>query len=125
MIIDNINVLALAYIGDSVYDLMIKDIYINKGISKVNKLHKLVIHHVCAESQAKYLQRLIEKNILTEREMDIIRRARNNKGLGISRKVDVLTYKHATAFEALIGYLYLTNEKERLIKIVEFTQGDE
>lgn len=111
------NSLTLAYLGDSVYELYIREYLINNSIVKVNNLQKEAVKYVSAPNQSKFLHKLIESNFFTEEELDIIYRARNHKGTRHPKNTDIVTYKHATALEAIIGYLYL-NKKDRLDKLM-------
>lgn len=119
-----INVLALAYLGDAVYEIYIRKHLINKGIVKVNELQKEAIKFVSASGQALYLKKLIALNFFDQEELDIINRGRNHKGNRHPKGCDIVTYKYATALEALIGYLYLENEIDRINKIMKEIIGD-
>lgn len=112
--VENFNPLVLAYIGDGCYELYVRNFLINKNIVKVKELQTEAIKYVSAINQSKFLEQLISLNILDEIEMSIVMRTRNHKVNHKPRNVDILTYKHATALEALVGYLYLSNKKERL-----------
>lgn len=114
-----LNGITLAYIGDSYYELMIRKYLLDKGITKVDTLHKTATKYVSAVSQAKILKTIIDDFTLTEEEQDIIKRGRNAKS-HTKVNVDTLTYRHATAFETLIGYLYLNQQKERLQEIIDY-----
>jgi ribonuclease-3 family protein len=120
MNINQINPLVLAYIGDSIYEYHIREYLIRKGINKVNELQGEAKKYVSATSQSKHLDSLINDNIITNEEMDIVKRARNTKTNSHPKNTDILTYKHATALEALIGYLYLTNNKDRVEEIISY-----
>ena len=111
------NVLTLAYLGDAVYEIYIREYLIKKNISKVDKLQKEAIKYVSAKAQAKIIKELIEKEQLTEEELEIFYRARNHKLQRHPKNTDIITYKHSTGFEAIIGYLYL-EDKTRLEKII-------
>jgi len=112
-----LNPLVLAYIGDAVYELYVR-IYISKeGAIKTNALHKASISFVCAKAQANTLEKIEE--FLTEEEQNIVRRGRNANSNTIPKNASVADYKKATAFEALIGYLFLKNEIKRLEEIVK------
>ena len=108
--------LTWAYIGDCVYELYIRTILVNKTNLKPHKLHIETIKYVNAKSQAKFLENIQSK--LTEEEKDIVRRARNAKNYHLPKNVEVQEYKLATAFEALIGYLFLTKNYERIEEII-------
>ena len=118
------NVLTLAYLGDAVYELAIREYLLEKGIVKVNELQKEAISYVSAKGQAAYLTRLLESNFLTNEEKDIVYRARNHKGSRHPKNTDILTYKYATGFEALIGYLYLEKRRDRIEKIMNKIRGE-
>ena len=115
--INNINVIVLAYLGVAIYEVYIRESLINKGINKVERLQEESIKYVSAKGQAKILDNLISTGILTEEESDIVKRGRNYKRSAHPKNTDIVTYKYATGFETLIGYLYLTN-KDRLNEIL-------
>lgn len=119
-----LNVLALAYLGDAVYEIYIRKHLINKGIVKVNELQKEAIKFVSASGQALYLKKLIALNFFDQEELDIINRGRNHKGNRHPKGCYIITYKYATALEALIGYLYLENKIDRINKIMKEIIGD-
>ena len=113
-----INSLVLAYLGDTIYEDYIREYLIKKGIGNVNDLQNEAIKYVSAISQAKYLEKLVTTNFFNEEELDIIRRARNHKCNSHPRNCDIVTYKKATGFEALIGYLKLENQEKRIDEIM-------
>ncbi len=115
-----INVLVLAYLGDTIYEQYIRKHFILTGISNVNDLQKKVISYVSAKGQAFFLQQLIDHQMLTEEEYDIVKRARNYKTTSHPKNCDIITYKFATGLEALIGYLDLNHQKERIDEIMNF-----
>ena len=117
------NVLVLAYLGDAIYELYVREYLIRNNIVKVNLLQKEAIKYVSAKAQAKIINNLIEKNILNDEELEIFYRARNHKGTRHPKNTDIITYKHSTGFEAIIGYLYL-QDKERLDKIINIILED-
>ena len=106
------NVLVLAYIGDAVYEVYIRNYLIKKNIVKVDKLQKEAVKYVSAKSQRVFLEKLINQNFFNQEEIAIIKRSRNHKGNRHPKNTDIITYKYATAFEAIIGYFYLTNNKK-------------
>lgn len=112
--INEINILSLAYLGDAVYELKVRNFLISTGISKVNKLQKEAMNFVPAKSQAKYINYLIDNNLLNEEELDYVKRGRNASTYSHPKNTDIVTYKWATGFECLFGYLYLDNKKERI-----------
>lgn len=109
--------LITAYLGDAVYELYVREYLIKKGLSNVNDLQKESLNYVSATSQKNILEDLINNNILTEEELDIVRKGRNAPSHK-SKSTDIVTYHKATGFECLIGYLY-TNNKERLEEIMK------
>lgn len=119
-----LNPLALAYLGDSVYEVYIRKNLIDKGYVKVNDLSKEAIKYVSAKSQTDLLNKLIDKNFLTEDELEIVRRGRNAKSHKAPKNTDIVTYKYATGFECLIGYLYLQKNNDRINKIIKEIIGD-
>ena len=114
------NVLALAYIGDAVYSLYIRKFLIDKGICKVDKLQKDSINYVSAKAQAKFVEDMINSNFLNDSELNIFYRARNHKGTRHPKNTDIITYKYSTGFEAIIGYLYMNNNIDRLEEFIKF-----
>ena len=115
-----VNVLVLAYMGDTVYEDYVRSFLINKGIGNVNDLQTESLKYVSAVAQAKYIQEMLDNNFLSESEVDIVKRARNYKTTSHPKSCDIVTYKYATGLEALIGYLYLDNNKERIDEIMNF-----
>ena len=114
-----INSLVLAYLGDTIYEDYIREYLIKKGIRNVNELQQQAIKYVSAKSQAKFIKDLINQNFLNEEEIEIIKRARNHKNNSHPKNCDIVTYKYATGFEALIGYLKLENNIERINEIIK------
>ena len=123
MNLKEINVLVLAYIGDSVYENYVRRYLIDKGIGNVNDLQTESLKYVSAINQAKFLQEMIDSNFLSESELDVFKRARNYKTTSHPKSCDIITYKYATGLEALIGYLYLDNNIERVDEIMNFIIG--
>ena len=107
----NVNILLLAYLGDAVYELWVRQHLLEKGIAKVEEMHKNAVHYVQAKTQAAILKNLLPE--LNDIETAVVLRGRNAKG-NHPRNVDVLTYRHATAFEALVGYWYLDGQQQRM-----------
>lgn len=108
--------LQLAYIGDSVYELLVRTYLITKGIS-VKDLHKATTNYVKAKAQAKYAHELEDK--LSEEEKLIIKKGRNAKSNTSPKNTDIIDYKYATGFECLFGYLYLMNQDDRIKELFE------
>lgn len=112
-----LNPLVLAYVGDSVYDTFVRTLLVSGGHGHVAKLHKMSIEFVKAKAQADILGEINER--LTPEEQDIARRGRNTKSSTIPKNADILDYRYATGFEALIGFLYLTGQIDRLMEITK------
>lgn len=108
--------LVLAYIGDAVYELAVRRYLVTQGSVKVNQLHKGAVRYVRAGAQARALFALEEK--LTEEETAVVRRGRNAKSATLPKNADIMEYRQATALEALIGYLYLQGQQERMMEII-------
>jgi len=109
--------LTWAYVGDAVYELYIRDYLTQTTNLKPNKLHKEAIKYVKAEAQAKILEKL--QDVLSEEEKEIVRRGRNAQNHHLPKNANLRDYTYATAFEALIGYLYLSKQEERLDEILK------
>lgn len=108
--------LVWAYVGDSVYELFIRTHLVNYSNAKPHKLHIEAIKYVKAKAQADILKKIHDS--LTEEEKDIVRRGRNTENHHVAKNADLADYTQATAFEALIGYLYLSKQDERLKEIL-------
>ena len=119
----DINVLALAYLGDSVYEVYIRKYLIEQGIVNVNELQEKAIKYVSAKGQAYFLNLLLEDKFLTEEEIDIVHRGRNHKSHKSPKNTDINTYKWATGFETLIGYLYLAGKIDRINDIIKYIES--
>ena len=119
----DINVLVLAYLGDNVYEYYVRRFLINSKISNVNDLQKNAVNYVSAKNQAKFIQEMLNENFFDEEELSIIKRARNHKGVSHPKNCDIVTYKYATALEALLGYLKLEGNEERIEIIMEKILG--
>lgn len=111
--------LALAYIGDGVYDLIIRTMMVEKGNARVNQLHKKVSNLVKAATQAQMIHKL--EPILTERERSVYHRGRNAKSYTKAKNASVMDYRCATGFEALVGYLYLDHQMERILELIKYS----
>lgn len=115
-----INVLVLAYLGDTIYENYVRRYLINLGVANVNDLQKKAVNYVSAKNQAKFLTKMMNDGFLTDEEMVIVKRARNYKSTSHPKNCDIVTYKYATGLESLIGYLELENNKERIDEIMGF-----
>jgi len=113
------NTTALAYIGDAVYEVYVRQRTLSENPAKVDILHRKSIRYVCAESQAVAVKKLMSKNILTEEEESLVKKARNHKISSKPKNTSPITYKLATAFEALMGFLYLSGQKERMEDLIQ------
>lgn len=109
--------LALAYIGDCIYDLIIRSLVVNKGNKQVNKLHLETSSFVQASTQSRMMRAMQE--CLTEEERAIYKRGRNAKSVTPAKNQSVTDYRRATGFEALLGYLYLKKEWKRMLDLVK------
>lgn len=116
------NGLVLAYIGDGVYELFVRMYVLNKGMTQPKKLHKASTNYVSAKAQCFAMQAMLEQEgFLTPEEDLYYRRGRNSKSHTSAKNADILTYRIATGFEALIGYLYLSKQEERLEEIMTWS----
>jgi len=113
------NVLVLAYLGDTVYEQYVRRFFIDQQIAHVKELQDKVIPIVQAKGQASYLEKLLEEDFFTEEEKAVIYRARNAKTHSHPKSCDILTYKHATALEAVIGYLSYQGNTSRIDLIMK------
>lgn len=118
--IREINVLVLAYLGDTIYENYVRKYLILQGYGNVDKLQKESIKYVSAKGQADYLKKMLENGILTSEEIDIVKRARNYKTTSHPKNCDILTYKYATGLESLIGYLDLEENTKRIEEIMNY-----
>ena len=109
---------SLAYLGDSVYELLIRKHVLATGIQDVNKLHKEAVKYTSGEAQAKIVLYLLTNDILTEEEISYYKRGRNSSHSKNRRNIKVSDYKMATGFEALIGFLSMSQNEERINELV-------
>ncbi len=112
------NSLALAYMGDGVYEVYVRHHLLSSGRANPHKLHREATKYVSAKAQCAAALYLIENNLLTEEEVAILKRGRNAKSGTVPKNTSVATYKYATGFEALIGYLYFDEQAARLDEIL-------
>lgn len=108
--------LTLAYIGDAIYDLVIRTIVVERGNCSANHLHRKTIGYVNARVQARMIDAL--EGVLTEEEQAVYKRGRNAKSYTTAKNASVMEYRKATGFEALCGYLYLQGRQERLLFLI-------
>ena len=114
--ISQMSPLVWAYMGDAVYEKFIREYVVRQGLCKNGLLHKKSIKYVSAKGQANILKAI--EDFLTEEEKDIVRRGRNANPHSTAKNADIIEYKYATGFEALIGWLYLNEKMERLEEIL-------
>lgn len=109
--------LILAYIGDCLYDLAVREYVVSNFPGVVNAINQKKTTFVCAHAQSEIMGFLIGQGVLTDEEMSVYRRGRNQKSATHSKNSSIQEYRRATGFEALIGYLYLTEQYERMIDL--------
>lgn len=108
--------LTFAYIGDAIYDLVIRTVVVERANQSANNLHKKTVRYVNARVQAKMIEAL--ESELTEDEVAVYHRGRNAKSYTSAKNASIIEYRKATGLEALCGYLYLTGQQERLLRLV-------
>ena len=124
MDVREVNVLVLAYLGDTIYENYVRHFLVKNGISNVNDLQKAAIKYVSAVAQSGFLTKMIDEEFLSEEEINVVKRARNYKTTSHPKNCDIVTYKYATGLEALIGYLDLENKNMRIDEIMKYILGD-
>ena len=110
--LNNMNTAALAYMGDAVYEQAVRERLLKQGLSRVDRLHKVATGYVCAQAQADIVRGLFDE--LQPGEQSLVKRCRNYRFHSKAKNADPMTYKWATAFEALVGYFYLAEQEQRL-----------
>jgi ribonuclease-3 family protein len=113
-----LNSLALAYMGDAVYEEYVRRHLLQSGKVKPHQLHREGTKYVSAKAQCQVLFQMLDEQLLTEEEYAVVMRGRNAKSGTVPKNTDVQTYRYSTAFEALMGYLYLSAENERLEELI-------
>lgn len=124
---NNYTLYQLSFLGDAVFELLVREYLLKQGVLKLNDLQNQTLLFVTAKKQASFVNMLTQNNNLTVKEIDIIRRGRNIKTHKSPKNCDIVTYKYATAFEILIGYLYLENKKrlkEIFDLVINFSKGN-
>ncbi|GKV66350.1 MULTISPECIES: Mini-ribonuclease 3 [unclassified Sporosarcina] len=116
--VKQLNALALAYMGDAVYEQAVREHLLQCGRVKPQVLHKEATRFVSAKAQAQIIITMKEKNLLTEEESAVMRRGRNAKSGSVPKNTDVTTYNYSSAFEAVLGYVYLLGRQERLAELI-------
>ena len=119
--VKQLNSLALAYMGDAVFEQVVREHLIRSGRVRPNILHKEATNYVSAKAQATIVKEMLDKGFLSEDEQAVLRRGRNAKSGSVPKNTDVITYHHSTAFEAVIGSLYLSGQTERLQEVLHFS----
>ena len=107
----------LAYIGDGIYELMVRTVLVGQGNRQASTLHKKASSYVKASTQSAMILAVQEE--LTEEEHQVYKRGRNAKTVTMAKHASMHDYRHATGFEALMGYLYLTNQSKRMIDLIK------
>ena len=120
--VDQLSPLALAFMGDAVHTAFVREEVLKGNLNKINNYHNIAKKYCNAKKQQETLESL--QDDLTDEEKDIVRKARNCKSKHGAKNFDEETYKKATAFEALVGFLYLKNRQERLKEILRFSIKD-
>ena len=115
-----INGIALAFEGDAVYSMYIRRHLIFQGLTKPNQLHREATKYVSAKGQANLISLMLEEGTLTEKEEDIYKRGRNANSHTKAKNTDIVTYRMSTGFEAVMGYLHMTEEIERLEELIDW-----
>ena len=118
MDVTQLNGLTLAYIGDSVYEVYIRKYVVSLGYTKVNILHKNVINFTSGNSQAAIMHYFLKHNLLSDEEISIFKRGRNSHIKTTRKNINIQDYLDATGFEALIGYLYLSENTKRIEELI-------
>lgn len=108
--------LVLAYIGDGIYDLVIRSMMVGKGNAHVNELHRRTSQFVKAHAQSEMMEALLPE--LTEEELSVYKRGRNAKSATMAKNATMADYRRATGFEALMGYLYLEDQVDRMMELI-------
>ena len=114
-----LNSLALAYMGDAVFESYVRRHLLYSGKVRPNQLHRLATRYVSAKGQCQILFQMMNEKLLNEEETAVVMRGRNAKSGTVPKNTDVQTYRYSTAFEALMGYLFLEGRLERLEELVE------
>ncbi|MEH6906059.1 MULTISPECIES: Mini-ribonuclease 3 [Neobacillus] len=117
--VKQLNSLALAYMGDAIYETYVRRHLLYSGKVRPNQLHRTGTTYVSAKAQSRILFHMIDDQLLDEEELAVVMRGRNAKSGTVPKNTDVQTYHYSTAFEALMGYLYLTGKIVRLEELIQ------
>ena len=120
--VKSLSSVSLAFVGDAVYSLYVREKLVSESSAKTGELNKLSSQIVCAKAQAKRVDLLM--SVLTEEELAVYKRARNHKTLSQAKNANIVDYKRATGLEAVIGYLYLSGKIDRLNEILKLSVGE-
>lgn len=116
-----LNGLALAYVGDAIYEIYIREHLVQIGYTRPNQLHKTATKYVSAKAQSSLMHEMLEEeNFLTEEEVTMYKRGRNAKSHTSAKNADIVTYRTSSGFEALMGYLHLSKQTERLEAVISW-----
>ncbi|AXQ79510.1 Mini-ribonuclease 3 [Streptococcus chenjunshii] len=116
--VELINGVALAFEGDAVYSMYVRRHLIFQGLTKPNQLHRRATYYVSAKAQAELIKQMLAIDFLTEKEAAVYRRGRNAKSYTKAKNADIVTYRMSTGFEAVIGYLHMTEQHSRLEEVI-------
>lgn len=116
-----LNGLSLAYIGDSVYETYMREFVLKKGYNKVNDLHKKVVNFTSGEAQADIVHNMLNDNFLNDEEIVIFKRGRNSHIHTTRKNLKLQDYLDATGFEAVVGFLYLSGNLDRLNEVIDYS----
>lgn len=117
--INSFSPLSLAYVGDAVYEVYVRSYVTQSGNMPVNKLHRTATHYVSAKAQSAIIHSIMDN--LTEEEVAVFKRGRNAHSYTSAKNADIVDYRHATGFEALIGYLFMLKRFDRLNEIIKMS----
>ncbi|EJF00139.1 Mini-ribonuclease 3 [Liquorilactobacillus mali] len=117
---EQVNGIALAYMGDAIYEVYVRKHLLAKGLTKPNHLHKTATHYVSAKAQSFLAEKMQKQNILNKTELEYFRRGRNAKSHTSAKNTAVITYRISTGFEALFGYLFLSNQESRVTELAQW-----
>lgn len=115
-----INGIALAFEGDAVYSMYIRRHLIFRGLTKPNQLHREATKYVSAKAQASLISLMLEQGLLTDKEEELYKRGRNANSHTKAKNTDIVTYRMSTGFEAVMGYLHMTEQIERLEELIDW-----
>lgn len=117
--VKQLNALALAYMGDAVYEQAVREHLLRSGRVKPNVLHKEATSYVSAKSQAAVVKMMQQSGFMTEEEEAVMRRGRNAKSGSVPKNTDVVTYNYSSGFEAVVGWLHLLGRTERVTEFID------